>query len=382
MSNLIPEQRLDRNGKLVTKHVRATPTQGKGRSTMPPPSLGANTPVADAKKPFKLRKTQTVQLQQSHNVATYPVDQRLVSDDERKRKIERESNSRYHSSYYSFKASEAEIYDVLSVAPTAEALRMLSRDIRTADEARAYLREHGASDLILDRRTLMDEALEKNVSHYDFMKNLNDMKPEYRSSEHVIDCIRFASTSLMDGMNEIALSDIAEGKVSFDDIKAVGITKLKPHTRLYQLLDAFADLKKGEGDYTIDGIKAFVQKAADDGLEQRDLSYVCRAMKKVGLKEVMSFRNLGALASAFHFYNIAPGSNKYDGDAIQRTIYAARLFEGLSQNVRSSNFSDAFYESGIPVDKAIDVINRGGGVREAIAIHEEGIESSVAGGWL
>lgn len=382
MSNLIPEQRMDRNGKLVTKHVRATPKQGTGRTAMPQPSLGTAATEPSSKKPFKPRKSQTLQLTQSHDVAFYPLDTRLVSDDERRKKAEREASSRYHSTYYYFKASEAEIYDVLSVAPDAEALRMLSHDVRTADEARAYLTEHGASDLIIDRRDTMNEALEKNVSHYDFLKSYREMKDEYKSSEHLVDIVRFFSSSLSDGTNGVAMEDIATGKISFDDIKAVGITKLKPYSRLSSLLGTFADLKKGEGDYTIDGIKALIQKASDNGLEYRDFSYVCRTMKEIGLEEVMSFKNLGAVASAFHAYKLAPGSNKYEDDAIQRAVYAARIFEGMEERVRPVYFSDGFYEAGIPADKAIDVISRGGGVREAIAIHEEGIESSVSGGWL
>jgi hypothetical protein len=348
---------------------------------MPQPSLGTSKDTRGAKKAFKPRKAQLEQHQISHNVDSYPFDKRLITDASEK-EAERERSSRYYSSYYVFKASEVEVYDVLSVAPIGEALRMLSRDIRTADEARAYLTEHGVADLILDRRETMNEALEKNVSHYDFVSKYEAMDDKKQSSEHLVDCVRFASTSLAEGVNGTLIDQIASGRVSFDDIKAVGITRLKPHGRAYSVVSAFEALNSGEGDYTIDGIKALVDRVSEEVLDSREFSYVCRTMKAVGLEETMSFKKLKPLANAYHFYNIAPGSNKYEGNALERTIYAARLADGVSGGATSSNYSDAFFEAGIPADKAVDVISRGGGLREAIAIHEEGIQGSVAGGWL
>lgn len=381
MSNLIPEQRADKNGNLVTRHVRSTPKQGTGRSAMPQPSLGAKSEVRGAKKAFKPRKTQLEQNHISHSVDRYPFDKRLVTD-ESERQAERERGSRYYSSYYAFRASEVEVYDVLSVAPIGEALRMLSRGIRTADEARAHLTEHGAADLILDRHDTMNEALEKNVSHYDFVSKYEEMDDRKQSSDHLIDCVRFASTSLAEGLNGTLIDQIASGRVSFDDIKAVGITRLKSHSRAYAVVSAFEGLNSGEGDYTIDGIKALVDRASEEVLDSREFGYVCRVMRLTSLEETMSFKKLKPLANAYHFYNIAPGSNKYEGSSLERALYAARLDQGLPGRIRSSNYSDTFFEAGIPADKAVDVISRGGGVREAIAIHEEGIQGSVAGGWL
>lgn len=381
MSNLIPEQRADKNGNLVTRHVRATPKQGAGHSAMPQPSLGTSNDTRGAKKAFKPRKAQLEQHHISHNVDSYPFDKRLVTDASEK-DAERERNSRYYSSYYAFKASEVEVYDVLSVAPIGEALRMLSRDIRTADEARAHLTEHGAADLIIDRHDTMNEALEKNVSHYDFVSKYEAMDNKKQSSHNLIDCVRFASTSLAEGVNGTLIDQIASGRISFDDIKAVGITRLKPHGRAYSAVSAFEGLSSGEGDYTIDGIKALLDRASAEVLDSREFSYVCRAMKSIGIEETLSFKKLKPLADAYHFYNIAPGSNKYEGNAMERAVYAARIRDGSVKSILSSNYSDAFFEAGIPADKAVDVISRGGGLREAIAIHEEGIQGSVAGGWL
>lgn len=379
MNNLIPEQRADKNGNLVTRHVRATPKQGAGRTVMPQPSLGTSIASKGAKKPFKPREKQITQYNASHNVDSYPFDQRLVTDEEEKAE-ERARQNRYYSAYYVFKASEVEVYDVLSVAPVGEALRMLSRGVRTADEARTYLTEHGAADLILDRRDQMNEALEKNVSHYDFVSKSESLL-EFEKSPHLIDCVRFASSSLNEGLNGTVGYQIASGEISFEDIKAVGITKLKSYDRLYPLVDAFKALNANEGDYTVEGLKELVVRAANEDLKSH-FNYVCRLMKEIGLRETLSFKSLDNVANSYLAYKIAPGSNRYGGDALKRAVYSARLNDGLPNSTRSTTFSDQFFDAGIPVETVVDVVSRGGGVREAIAIHEEGIQASVSGGWL
>ena len=48
MSRTVPEKRLDKNGRLVTKHVLAAPKQGSPSSAMPAPSVTGKRPVSKA----------------------------------------------------------------------------------------------------------------------------------------------------------------------------------------------------------------------------------------------------------------------------------------------------------------------------------------------
>lgn len=381
MGNLISEKRVDRNGNLVTRHVRATPKQGAGRSAMPQPSLGsAASPVAP-RRAFKPREKQRAQSHQSHNVDKYPFDSRLVTDQSEKDE-EAARQNRWYSRYYTFKASEVEIYDVLSVAPIGEALRMLSRGVRSADEARQHLIDHGAGDLIIDRKSVMDEALEKNVSHYDFVSRYAEINNDYGDTEHLVDCVLFGSSSLSEGYNASVMDRIASGMISFDDIKAVGITKLKTHDRAYHLSNAFKALHEGESGYTVDNIKTLIARAQDEDFSSADWSHLSRFMDKIGISETLKFNKLKNLRDAFLTYFIAPGANRFEEDRDERAFFSAKVRDGISRYTLSTTFTDQFFEAGIPVEATIDVVSRGGGLREAIAIHEEGIAGSVSGGWL
>lgn len=375
MANLIPEQRLDRNGKLVTKHVRATPQQATQRSAMPAPSVSSQEKNEAGRKPFKPRKAQLEQEYHAHRMSRFFPDKRLLTDAELK-------SWNTYNLHYSFTASEVEIYDVLSVADAGSAFQMLSRDVRTAEDAKEYLTKEGAPDLIIDRRETMREAVEKNVSHYDFVNGYESLPPSLRTSEHLIDTVRFIATSLNHGNNSQALKEINAGNISFEDIKAVGITKLKPHDRLYSLLTVFRKLHRGEGDYTVDGIKELLRRSSEDNIQNTEFNYVCRVMDQIGLEEVLKFKNLSNLAKSFHTYRIAPGASKFNSDGIDRAVYAARFTEGLNNPRVHIYISDPFFEAGIPLETAIDVAAKGGGVREAQAIHEEGIEGGLSGGWL
>jgi hypothetical protein len=375
MADLIPQQRADRNGKIVTRHVRATPQQAAGRSAMPKPSVGAPDQNKAAQKAFKLRPAQLKQAHQSHPARVHDLDERLMTDEERGSGIS-------HNLYYGFEASEVDIYDVLSVAPPGAALRMLAHGVRTADEARAYLIERNAADLITDNYRTAREALEKNVSHYDFLDTYSRLDSDTgRASEHLVDAVRFASTSLNSGVNSLAEEDILSGHISFDDIKAVGVTQLKPHNRLSSLQVTFRKMKRGEGDYTIDGIKELIKRSSDENIQSREFNYVCRAMDHLGQEKVLGVKHLFNLANAFHHFKIAPGASKFE-DGIERALYLAHFKEGVNNPRMIVSASDEFYDAGIPVELAIAVAANGGGAREAMAIHEEGIESSLSGGWL
>lgn len=374
MADLIPQQRPDRNGKVVTRHVRATPRQSTGRSALPKPSVGAPGKNEAAQKAFKPRASQLKQAHQSHPAQRYELDPRLMTNEEKR-------NGVSYNLYYSFEASEVDIYTVFSVAPPGAALRMLARGIRTAEEARAYLIEHNAADLITDRSSMAQEALEKNVSHYDFLESYSALTDTERASAHFVDAVRFGSSSLNQGVNSLAQDDILSGDISFDDIKAVGVTHLKPHNRLSSLQVTFRRMKRGEGDYTIDGIKELIKRSSDENLDSRNFSNVCRAMDHLGQEKVLQVKHLSNLASAFHHFKIAPGASKFE-DGIDRALYFTHFKEGVNKPLLTVSASDEFYDAGIPLETAIDVAASGGGVREAQAIHEEGIESSLSGGWL
>lgn len=370
MNNLVPEKRMDKNGKLVTKHVRTEAPQRSQKARIPSPQLGAAAAKNAPQKPFKPRPAQLEQEYRSFTASNYALDFRL-------------SPAPSYNSYYAFTASETEIYEVLAATDCGgNALTMLQAGVRDAEGVKRYLKEHKAMDLFLDR-DFAQEALQKNVSSYDFIAKDEDFPSSYRESPHYVDVVRFASSSLYVSMRQPELEDIAKGDISYDDIKAIGITLLKPHDRLSSLGKTLQRMNKGEGDFTVEKVKTLIKRSQDEKLERMDFNYLCRTMDEVGIDAVLECKSLERVSREFHAYKLSPGSSRYDdsNDAIDRALYSAKL-KGELSGLMSLYFADPFYDAGIPVEVAIEVASQGGGVLEAKAIHEEGISASVAGGWL
>lgn len=382
MTNLIPEQRLDRNGKLVTKHVRATPKQGAGRSAIPAPSAGTKRPSKPVTKAYKPLPRQLESFHRSFRLASFPANDPLTD------KSQREKNM-YQSIHTNFQASDAEIYDVLSATTSqGNALEIMARGgVRSAKEARAYLKKNKAPELIADRRALMTAAFERGMSAEVFVSCYELLDEKARQSPHVLDAVDFKKSALNYNFNAFVLEEIVSGDISLSDLKAIGYSRLKPHSRAYALTELLIKLNHGEADYTIDDVKAFVIRAAeaktDDDSFRRAASFAFHR----GFDLLQDKKDFD-LMNQLHYHVLAPTSsfkrNHEDEDielSFDRIEYGVRMGKLLEKEGYSGS-SIPYFEAGVPFEIAANVVNGGGGIREAMAVHQDGIETSVSGGWL
>jgi hypothetical protein len=94
-------------------------------------------------------------------------------------------------------------------------------------------------------------------------------------------------------------------------------------------------------------------------------------------------KSLDRLSSYYHHYRYSPHSAKYSDKQEQRALYACLLVEGLDDDLlRHTEFSDDFFNNDVPIETAINAVNNGGGLQEALAVHEGGIHTRLADGWL
>jgi hypothetical protein len=380
MTNLIPEKRLDRNGKLVTKHVRATPRQSSLKPSLPAPTAGA-TKASPAKKAFTPRPKQAEQTYRSYRLSTFKPSDPLSNDEERERNF-------YQSAYSSFNASDIEMYDVFSATATqGDAVWLMCRGVRTADEARSMLKKHKAKHLIADRSALMQDALERGVSASDFMEGYNLLTPEQRASPYALDAAEFKVSSLNYNFNGFILEDIFNGNVSYADLKTIGITKLKPYSRAYALTGVLTKLNRGEADYSIEDVKAFVIRAGAAKADEEQFRAAAQFAEHHGFDLLQTTHDFESIARATSHYRSPTSGFRRDHEddpeelTRDRIEYEFRMRRALTERRVSSGYSNQFFEAGIPVETAIEAVLGGGGLRAAQAIHD-GIESSISGGWL
>lgn len=379
MSNLIPEKRLDKNGVLTTKHVRAAGKPAVAKRQAPAPTLGES-----GKKKAKLRPKQVEQ--RYRNFHFHPVidgDKRLLAGRPVQDPI--------------FTASDAEIYDVLSVTDSANAILLLEKDVRSAEEARVYLRKMDAGDLIRDYSGLMDEMLARNVSPEDTSNALLRLEVHHKLRPNQIDysanhpdTIEFLSTSAFENMRGRTnfMKDILEGRINFGDIKAIGTTRLKPYDRLYFLRDILARKQSGERDYDTDDIKKFLDKSSASGLVQGHFKSVIHLFDELGMDGVDKLDDLKTFSS--HFWEEVKNDEESTRFLVERSLYFAQLSEALQNGPERSGryWGKDFKEdatllrnSGVEIDDATRLMSEGMTAQQVVGV-VNGIETAVADGWL
>lgn len=380
MAELIPEKRMDRNGRLVTKHVRSGTTTPPQRPALPAPGLST---IPKKEKPFKLRPRQLEKHTLSLRLSNYKSSDPLTTEFERNENF-------FNSAYCNFTASDVEFYDVLSVTGSVgNTIELMRAGIRSADTARAHLHGLGAEHLVNDRSEMTQEALRRGIGVYDFAGAYESLSLSERESPHVVDAVEFMGTALNKGSNALVKDEILHGTLSYSDIKAIGITKLQSYSRANALVEPLITLHAGEANYTIDDVKELVALGIAEKADDKAFSAAASLLHRRGIEAVRAIISFEMLSREnYSYYRSIGHVKKYAGKdpeyVYDLCVYSAQIRGRLKTNLYGKNhdFTDEFYDAGIPLDTAVEVINAGGGVREATAIHAAGIESSLAGGWL
>lgn len=382
MNNLVPEKRMDKNGKLVTKHVRAESSSNKSKA-LPSPVIAQKPQQQPKAKKFKPRARQLEQTYRSIGLWHYPDYSSLTTEEVRNQR-------QYGHAYTSFEASDVEMFDVMSAVPTTGlALELMMRGIKTADEARYFLSIRGMDDLATDRSDLMNGALERGITPEQFISAYNSMEEEYRDSPCLLDGIEFKTTPLNYSFNGFLLGEIVNGRVDLEDVKTIGTSRLKSHNRAHSMTDLLIKLKAGEADYTVEDLKAFVIRAADAKTDARDFLRAARFAEQRGFELLQTKRDFDLVSDNYrHFLDPTSSFHREHEDeplslSYDRIEYAVRLNREIDESrIFYLDHSTQYFEAGIPYEIAAEIINGGGGLREAKAVHEDGIKNSLSGGWL
>lgn len=226
-SNLIPEQRVDKNGRLNTKHVRATKPQTS--ANVPPPTLP---PAKNA--PQRNRLTAGQRKAKDQNIRI----NRFTREDDLCRHLGMNPYIENHHIY----ASDEEIYAVLSVTSNGSASALLTVGHRTAESASHHLRTQGFNGYIEDRSAFCDEALARRITPQRFIDATDFLtKPD---SEHYIDAVEVHSAD-----KQLA-GRVQDGAVNFSDIKEITLKRVKECKDRAALIGALMVLARGDAPFT------------------------------------------------------------------------------------------------------------------------------------
>jgi hypothetical protein len=364
---LVPEKRVDKNGVLTTKHVRA------GTKTVTPlPSMPA--PVTPSAAPQqKMSAAQRKQKPREYSLAMYDSDIEL--------------NGTVQGGKLIFSASNAEMLDVLSVVDKpGSALRLLNLGITTADEARAHMEGLGIVQASGERDELVRLAARRGMGMNFFLDHIEVFEEALRDNpdhdpDNLLDSVIFSTSKIGMG-RKVTQEAIRDGNISYSDIKTIGTPRLASRNRLNVLHETLVKLNSGTADYTVDDVKELLRMVASEDMIDTSLESVVKMIEPAGMKTVLGVPYLSRVASAYdHYHQQTKWSSLTDKEKMERATYAVRILQESGGAGTHVDY-DRFYAEGIPAEVAASVIARGGTVLAAKAIHEENIAPSVAGGWL
>lgn len=379
MTHLIPEQRIDKNGRLSTKHVRATAKGKNVHSNVPAPSLGTRAKVRNpksAQKAFDPSLTQTTQEHRCFGEGYLNCHPNL----EHLNEIGNNSAGRNYT-VFSFVASEVEMYDVLSVTSPDHAVRLLAKGIRTADEAVQYMRSHRASDAILDLKAMSDDSLRRRIKSEVFMRRASELFQT--GSPHFMDALEAHSiTSIKDQIVGRIEHGLLDGSIKLDDIRYIGTTKLKVHNRLRRSADALIRVNQPDQNYTLDDMKALVSRAVAETSNTIEGEYqaALEHMMEFGPEAINSCESLSLFRSIDASHRSYKGADRHDRITYEVTF--RNLYKKAdSERVRTDKVM-LLRDAGVAPEDGARMLDEGLSLQAAIAVLVDGAEKPLAEGWL
>lgn len=367
MTHLIPVQRMDKNGKLVTRHVRPSTDSG-AKNTLPAPSVTtpANVSGLDALREFKMSRF-------VHESST------LIHP-----------RSNMGKMNFEFIACDYDVYDVMSVTSNGNAFVLLEMGIRSPEEAVDYLREHDADILIEDNSELVQEMIQRGIPADKFARAYEDISPSMKHmSKYLADGIEFSTAEAMMATSNVSVvtNDIMDGRIKLSDLKAVGYERLDG--RLFHMREPLMRHAAEEATFTLDELRWFLDQPDVLTMNGPQTAEAMSLFEYLGAKKM---KKLGDISTLVHSYRAELPQNAAERrEEMDRAFYQAQLLEGLADapSHRSSRYwatdlrrdVDQLRQSDIKVEDALPLMREGRSAQEAIGIIA-GIETSIAGGWL
>jgi hypothetical protein len=373
MSNLTPEKRVDKNGVLTTKHVRAGLKSKVALKGVPAPTVAKAAPVGAG----------TVQKRWRVNVKHWDSDHEL----------EVICRDRFAPAQ-TYECSEAEAYGLMAAVSPENVLPLLAIGIRSEADARSFLKKVRLDRLISENREIADEAILRGFSARDFIRFASENKLSLNQKTFMdaaevdanpkmkkVDLLRKDFTVLPSISTMVLI-----GWIRASDLKELGEDIVVRHGARFEASRRTRDLiwnqlhllKQNKLAYkSVSTMRQIILDNQDTGTRQIKDSLICAGL--YGLDSVT---------------DVAPGyiheGQRLDDVVIDRSIperkkvydYAVNLRKsGVPRNVDPEEMIQ-FSDAGLPLNVVIDGVNEGMTAPQIIALHQGEVAPSISKGWL
>lgn len=364
MSNLIPEQRVDKNGVTVTRHVRAAKNAPSGKD-MPQPKL--------AKAKYAgLQINPTKQQAREHfymfDAGKHPVDSELLTA----LGIVPHARTGFHSSEY-------QTYDVLAVTDRGTAIALLEAGVKSAADAKRVLKTLGKESLLHDNSDVAAEALTRGILSFRYIEQGIEGETE---NSHFLDYLEASSIMSMSQYPDMHKS-VRDGTISLDDIKAVTPARITMADDWRTIKQALTKLASGTANYTVSDVSQILDRYTKNGSSVGStLRLAFEMTEHYGVQLAIDIPPTDTTVS-FSNYLLDHEVDVERSKSLLR--YNHRVFTSLSglvsDNRRKLSKEDiiAFHDAGANPDH---VANGSITITQIDGINNHGIAPSVSGGWL
>lgn len=368
MPNLIPEKRMDRNGVLVTRHVKAVPA--KATPLLPAPttadiaSSGTGLNAAQKKKwEILLRRDSFLMRRELHEVLKPKEDS------------------------FKIKSDDVAAYAMLSMLSPEDTVALMEHGIDTPEKARSFMKEHFLQDIEIDRKEFVSEALKRGIPARDYLLLFDTVVTRNSDPANVLDATEVIGMEPLSGHPEFYM-DALIGAINLADIKAIGPELIGNHPQPEDIREVLQGMKEGENKLDSLQVKLIMEwSVSEDAPIENfvDVANVC------GFEKLFAITNIEAASSmASHV------SNTYQSEDEEEKFARVAYYEQMaiacdampptnsSRGWRSLPYDVAteMYGAGIEPKVAAECWRDKISAAQYLAINEHGIAPSVSGGWL
>jgi hypothetical protein len=367
-AHLIPTAVVDKNGKPTTVHKKLNASGSGKASSVPAPSLVSK---AAAKKPAR-KKPLSKQLEVKHRMtdfSSYRPDQAIYAA--------LGVNIEHEFPLAIIQASDVQMYDMFAILETDNAFALLSQGVTDADAAVELLESNGLGHLLVDRRDMADDALDRRVGAWTFLELASRLGiGKGCDPKTYVDAARLEDSTTLprwttNGEPSSYAYGVACGDIDYDDVMSIGITELSKSDGSSQLIyDRLKDIKAGTAGYDVELLKHLHSKS----LTTRDMDSGFRLAEEHGAEFVTGVRDLShvlSLDSDFKDRNVED----------RRSLLSYAIEGGLAFHYLSNKEIARLHDESVPIDFAIERVKEQG-VDRLVEIHKSGINKAVSSGWL
>lgn len=367
---LIPQQRADKNGKLVTRHVKAMPTASGNAAGLPAP-VAATAPKDSKQKPVKPLERQLKSQQRMINREGFSPSPEL-------RKALDIKDDAWHLAIID--ASEVQLFDVFSVVSLDNALNLVESGIKTSDDALQFLNQHGLDDLVIDRREMMDKAIALRTNSFDMLDLHESFGIDNYDEDVFIKAARVKGTNMLpylsaDGVGPGTFYEaILKGEIAYEDLVEVSFSVVGDSGLTHEIYDGLKGIKDGSSDFDAAFLKHLAVNSFND---DKTFTGAVELSKAEGQEFVIGLKGLRDAAKISDEF-------KDRGAEYCRSLieFNEAYYDEFTNPWRSTSDAQRLYEAQVDPSDAKHLKSQGMSVDQIISARQSGITGAVTGGWL